>query len=97
MPPPSICVSLRIPVHFDPAFDPRRTEFLSRMVEQWGKFEGVLTSRNGTYRYGYIGLDDRRMMALLWPGSIVLVDTSARRIEETDWTTEYDRPSHTLE
>src|SRR5207302_7678618 len=27
--------SLRIPIHFDPAFDPRRTEFLSRMVEKW--------------------------------------------------------------
>ena len=40
-------VTLRIPVHFDPAFDPRRTEFLSRMVEQWGRFEGVLTSENG--------------------------------------------------
>ncbi len=90
-------VSLRIPVHFDPAFDPHRTEFLSRMVEQWGKFEGVLTSGNGHYRYGYIGLDDRRMMPLLRPGSIVLVDTSARRIEETDWTTEYDRPMYFVE
>ena len=27
-------ITLRIPKHFDPAFDPRRTEFLSRMVEQ---------------------------------------------------------------
>ncbi len=27
--------SLRIPMKFDPAFDPRRTELLSRMVEKW--------------------------------------------------------------
>jgi hypothetical protein len=89
--------SLRIPVHFDPAFDPNRTEFLSRMVQQWGKFEGVLTSGSSHHRYGYIGLSDRRMMPILRPGSIVLVDTSVRRVEETDWTTEYDRPMYFIE
>jgi transcriptional regulator with XRE-family HTH domain len=89
--------SLRIPVNFDPAFDPKRTEFLSRMVEKWGKFEGVLTGANERHRYGYIGLNDRRMMPLLRPGSIVLVDVSLRRIEETDWTSEYDRPMYFVE
>ena len=89
--------TLRIPVHFDPAFDPQRTEFLSRMVEKWGKFEGVLTGTNERHRYGYIGLNDRRMMPLLRPGSIVLVDISLRRIEETDWTSEYDRPMYFVE
>jgi transcriptional regulator with XRE-family HTH domain len=87
-------ITLRIPMHFDPAFDPRRTEFLSRMVEQWGQFEGVLTSDGGGHRYGYIGLSDRRMMPILRPGSIVLVDTSMREIEETEWSTEYDRPMY---
>ena len=28
------------------------------------------------YRYGYIGLNDRRMTPLLRPGSIVMVDVS---------------------
>lgn len=90
-------VALRIPVHFDPAFDPRRTEFLSRMVERWGRFEGVLTTGNGRYRYGYIGLNDRRMVPILRPGSIVLVDPEVRSIEEADWTTEYDRPMYFIE
>jgi transcriptional regulator with XRE-family HTH domain len=90
-------VSLRIPVRFDPAFDPRRTEFLSRMVERWGHFEGVLTSCNGRYRYGYIGLSDRRMLPLLRPGSIVLVDVSARQIDDQDWTSEHDRPMYFVE
>ena len=89
--------SLRIPLHFDPAFDPKRTEFLSRMVEEWGKFEGVLTSTNGKHRYGYIGLSDRRMVPILRPGSIVLVDASVHRVEETDWATEYDRPMYFVE
>jgi transcriptional regulator with XRE-family HTH domain len=90
-------VSLRIPVRFDPAFDPSRTEFLSRMVERWGHFEGVLTSGNGRYRYGYIGLSDRRMVPLLRPGSIVLVDVSDRQIDDQDWSTEHDRPMYFVE
>src|SRR5882762_4577440 len=72
--------SLRIPIKFDPAFDPRRTEFLSRMVEKWSHFEGVL------------GMSDRRMAPLLRPGSIVLVDASVHKIDDGDWTTEHDRP-----
>jgi transcriptional regulator with XRE-family HTH domain len=89
--------SLRIPMKFDPAFDPRRTEFLSRMVEKWSHFEGVLTNHNGSHIYGYIGMSDRRMMPLLRPGSIVLVDGSVRKIDDGDWTTEHDRPMYFVE
>lgn len=89
--------SLRIPMKFDPAFDPRRTEFLSRMVEKWGYFEGVLTNGNGHHFYGYIGMSDRRMMPLLRPGSIVLVDSTVQKIDDGDWTTEHDRPMYFVE
>jgi hypothetical protein len=85
---------LRIRMKFDPAFDPRRTELLSRMVEKWGHFEGVLTDGHRHHIYGYIGTNDRRMMPILRPGSIVLVDTSKNRIEDGDWTTEHDRPMY---
>src|SRR6202162_1281287 len=84
--------SLRVPLRFDPAFDPARTTYLSRMVEQWGNLEGTLLDGHPKYRYGYIGLNDRRMMPLLRPGSIVMVDVSMRRIRDLDWTSEYDRP-----
>jgi transcriptional regulator with XRE-family HTH domain len=84
--------SLRVPIRFDPSFDPRRTEYLSRMVERWGRFEGTLTNGNGHYCYGYIGSADRRMVPLLRPGSIVLVDTTWRQIEDECWATEHDRP-----
>jgi transcriptional regulator with XRE-family HTH domain len=94
-------LSLRIPIHFDPAFDPKRTEYLSRMVEQWGQLEGVLTNTtspgNSQYRYGYIGLCDCRMAPILRPGSIVLVDTSLHRIEDGYWSSEYDRPMYFIE
>lgn len=90
-------VTLRVPLRFDPAFDPRRTEFLSRLVERWGRLEGVLANGDGHHRYGFIGLDDRRMEPLLRPGSIVLVDTNLDRIETGAWRTEFDRPMYLVD
>lgn len=87
-------VSLRVPLRFDPAFDPRRTEFLTRMVENWGKLEGTLTNGNEKRSYGYVGLADWRMWPLLRPGSIVLVDTAIKEIENECWFTEHDRPMY---
>lgn len=83
---------MRVPMRFDPAFDPQRTEFLSRMIERWGQWEGTLTSADASRAYGYIGLSDRRMEPLLRPGSVVLVNTRMRRIEIGPWASEYDRP-----
>jgi len=89
--------SLRIPMKFDPAFDPKRTDLLSRMVEKWGHFEGLLTNGNGRHMYGYIGTSDRRMAPLLRPGSIVLVDVAIRKIDDGEWATEHDRPMYFVE
>lgn len=92
--PPS---GLRVPLRFDPAFDPRKTDFLSRMVERWGHFEGALTRENPRHCYGYIGLSDRRMIPLLRPGSLVLVDTELRQIDNDGWTSEHDRPMYLVD
>lgn len=54
-------------------------------------------SARDKHRYGYVGLTDRRMMPLLRPGSIVLIDTALRNIEEADWSSEYDRPMYFVE
>jgi transcriptional regulator with XRE-family HTH domain len=89
--PPS---SMKVPLRFDPAFDPRRTDHLSRMVERWGLFEGALTNCNGRHCYGFVGLEDRRMVPLLRPGSVVLVDTGVRQMEDDSWTSEHDRPMY---
>jgi hypothetical protein len=47
--------------------------------------------------YGYIGMPDRRMVSLLRPGSIVLMDASIRKIDDGNWTTEHDRPIYFVE
>ena len=89
--------SLRLPIRFDPGFDPNRTEFLTRMVERWGNLEGTLFTQPSRYLYGYIGLEDRRMQPLLRPGSLVLVDPKLRQVQNNGWTNEYERPIYFLE
>ena len=60
-------------------------------------FPRVPDSPSGRFRYGYIGLSDRRMVPLLRPGSSVLIDTNLRRIEDAEWSNEYDRPMYFVE
>jgi transcriptional regulator with XRE-family HTH domain len=57
----------------------------------------VQTSAKHKHRYGFIGLSDRRMMPLLRPGSTVLIDTTLRRVEDAEWSSEYDRPMYFVE
>jgi transcriptional regulator with XRE-family HTH domain len=91
--------AIRFPVRFDPGFEPGKTIFLSRLVELWGEIPaGLLTQLDlKKYRYGFIGLDDRMMVPLLRPGSIVQIDDTRRRIVNSGWLTEYDRPIYFLE
>jgi hypothetical protein len=67
------------------------------MVERWGHFEGALTKANPRHCYGYIGLADQRMAPLLRPGSLVLVDTEMRHIENSGWNSEHDRPMYLVD
>jgi transcriptional regulator with XRE-family HTH domain len=77
--------------------DAQATDLLKRLPAAIGGTPERGKAAPGPYRYGYIGLADRRMMPILRPGSVVLVDTSVCRIEDTDWTNEYDRPIYFVE
>ncbi len=85
-------IAMRLPLRFDPGFDPRRTAYLSRMVESWGELEGALFNGQPRYRYGYIGLDDHIMEPLLRPGSLVLLDPALQQVRNSGWNNEYERP-----
>jgi len=89
--------SLRLPIRFDPGFDPGRTAFLTRMVERWGDLEGTLFGQPGRYLYGYVGLEDHRMDPLLRPGSLVLVDPQLQEVHNSGWKNEYERPIYFIE
>jgi len=81
-----------LPHSLEPSFDRERTRLLQGLslnIEQFPNLELDATHR---FRYGYIGLSDRRMSPILRPGSMVLVDTFLRRVDAAEWTTEYDRP-----
>ena len=88
---------LRLPIRFDPAFDPSRTEFLTRMVERWGDLEGTLFNQSSRFLYGYVGVNDKRMHPLIRAGSLVLVDPKLRQIKNSGWTNEYERPVYFVE
>jgi transcriptional regulator with XRE-family HTH domain len=92
--PPS---SMHLPLRFDPGFNPGRTEQLSRMVERWGEFEGVIFNGPERYRYGYVGMEDHMMDPLLRPGSLVLVDPTLRQVRNSGWNNEYERPIYFID
>ncbi len=73
------------------------TGLLRELPPAFGGVPGIENNAKGRYRYGYIGLSDRRMTPLLRPGSMVLVDTMVRRIKEAEWNSEYDRPLYFVE
>jgi len=76
---------------------PEETTLLLELPGSGGEFPGAERLPEGPYRYGYIGKSDRRMGPVLRPGSIVLVDTSRREIEDGEWGNEYDRPLYFVE
>jgi transcriptional regulator with XRE-family HTH domain len=88
-----------IPLSLDPGIDIRRTTFLSRMIQRWGKLPLVLL--NGfdlkAHRYGFIGTEDWTMYPILQPGSMVLIDETKRKPATSGWTNEFDRPIYFFE
>jgi hypothetical protein len=83
----------------DPMIDLRRTTFLSRMIQKWGKLPLALLSAMDlkNQRYGFIGSEDWSMYPLIQPSSLVLIDETRRRIVNEGWTNEFERPIYFLE
>lgn len=90
---------VQMPLAIDPGVDFRKTTYLSRLIQRWGKLPLMLLEgmdlRNR--RYAFIGSDDWSMYPLLTPGSLIVVDESKRRIVSSGWTNEFDRPIYFLE
>jgi transcriptional regulator with XRE-family HTH domain len=90
---------VQLPLALDPGIDMRQTTFLSRMIQRWGKVP--LTLLNGfdlkEHRYAFIGMEDWFMYPLIQPGSLVVIDQTKRKIVNSGWTTEFERPIYFLE
>src|SRR5207237_3360649 len=83
----------------DPGMDFRRTTYMSRMIQRWGKLPLIYLETLGVkdHRYGFIGTEDWFMYPLLQPGSFITVDDTARKISNSGWNTELERPIYFLE
>lgn len=90
---------VQVPLSLDPGLDMRRTTFLSRMIQRWGKLPLMLL--NGLdlkhHRYGFIGTEDWSMYPLLQPGSLVVIDETKRKIGDQNWSNEFERPIYFFE
>jgi transcriptional regulator with XRE-family HTH domain len=90
---------IQVPLSLDPGVDLKRTVFLSRAIQRWGKLPLMLLNnldlRN--YRYGLIGTEDWSMFPLIPPGSLVVIDDTQRHIANSGWANEFERPIYFLE
>ena len=96
---PSAQGEVLLPLSLDPGIDLRRTTYLSRMIQRWGKipllFLEALKLEN--HRYAFIGTEDWFMYPLLQPGSFLIIDETCRRISNSGWSNEFERPIYFLE
>lgn len=90
---------VRMPIRMDPAFDPRRTAHLGRMVERWGIVPLAYLAQfaNDKYTYAYVGREDFTMYPILPPGTFLQVDESRNKILQGMWRSEYERPIYFVE
>lgn len=90
---------VQVPISLDPGLDLSRTVFLSRLIQRWGKLPLMLLKNVDlkNHRYGLIGTDDWSMYPILPPGSLVVIDDTRRRIVNSGWATEFERPIYFLE
>jgi transcriptional regulator with XRE-family HTH domain len=90
---------VQVPLALDPGIDMRRTTFLSRMIQRWGKLP--LSLLNGFdlkgHRYAFIGMEDWLMYPLIQPGALVLIDESRRKVINSGWSSEFERPIYFFE
>lgn len=91
--------SVQVPLSLDPGLDMRKTTYLSRMIQRWGRLPLVLLNSMdlADHRYAYIGSEDWFMYPLVQPGSLVLIDETKRTIQAEGWTNEFERPIYFLE
>jgi hypothetical protein len=84
-----------IPIHAQGSLDADVTSLLAHLPSALGG--SPVPSSQKRFRYGYIGWSDRRMAPILRPGSAVIIDTSIHSIDDSAWSSEYDRPLYFVE
>jgi len=88
-----------LPISLDPGIDLRRTFFVSELVQRWGKLPLALLSGLDTsrFRYGFVGTEDWGMYPAVPPGSLLVIDDTKRKVQNSGWRSLSERPIYFLE
>jgi transcriptional regulator with XRE-family HTH domain len=88
-----------VPIALDPGIDTRKTNYLSRMIQKWGRLPLMFLDGQNmkAHRYAFVGSEDWFMYPLIPPGSFLIIDETRRRVASSGWTNEFDRPIYLLE
>jgi len=91
--------TMLVPMKLKKQFRLDRTSLLSKLSRIWGEVPVRLLQhmdlRNGAY--GFVGLTDRTMFPIIRPGSIVQIDQNQRKVVQSKWDDEDDRPIYFIE
>jgi transcriptional regulator with XRE-family HTH domain len=95
----SVSSEVLLPLALDPGLDLKRTTYLTRMVQRWGKLPLLfLESLNlKEQRYALMGTEDWFMHPLLPPGTFVSIDDTQQKIVNSGWNNEFERPIYFFE
>ena len=90
---------IQVPLAIDPGVDLSKTTYLSRAIRRWGRLPLSMLSAVDLKRHHYalVGSEDWSMYPILQPGALVLIDESHRKIVNSGWSNEFDRPIYLLE
>ncbi len=96
---PGIHGEVQVPLIVDPPIDLSKTTYLSRAIRRWGKLPLSLLNAIDLrhHRYAFVGSEDWSMYPILHPGALVLIDESRRKIVNSNWSNEFERPIYLLE
>lgn len=95
----NVGTTVSLPVRLDPSFRWETTQLINRVVALWGEIPAAFLQELNPRRqmYGYIGLEDFTLYPLLRPGALVMIDGSSRRVAQTGWINEFERPIYFIE
>jgi transcriptional regulator with XRE-family HTH domain len=90
---------VQLPLTADAGLDLRKTTYLSRLIQRWGKLPLALLNAVDlkSHRYALIGTEDWSMYPIVQPGALVLIDENRRKILNSGWTNEHERPIYFFE
>ena len=92
-------LEITLPIRLDPSFRWETTQLINRVVSQWGKVPATLLQdiNPRTQMFGYVGLEDYTMYPILRPGALVMIDGNRRKVQQTGWRNEAERPIYFIE